>query len=226
MRRAIVADTQPIWMAAVENILIAEGIEVVGRSTPGRDALALLEEQHPDIFITEAAGDGMGITDYIREARACSAGSRIFVLTADPDTHAVHEALLGGADAYVMKTAAPDDLVAALRQTFEASVFILHAELLEDMHTASSNGHARDAKLDELTKRETEILRLVSEGLTNAQLARMLWLSEQTIKFHLSNIYRKLGVANRTEAGRWAQRHGALEEEGADTASLLARSDR
>ena len=61
-----------------------------------------------------------------------------------------------------------------------------------------------------MTRREHEILRLVAEGLTNAQLARMLWLSEQTVKFHLSNIYRKLGVANRTEASRWAQVHGVL----------------
>jgi DNA-binding CsgD family transcriptional regulator len=67
-----------------------------------------------------------------------------------------------------------------------------------------------DPKLNELTRRELEILRLVAEGLTNAQLARMLWLSEQTVKFHLSNVYRKLGVANRTEASRWAQVHGVL----------------
>ena len=62
-----------------------------------------------------------------------------------------------------------------------------------------------------LTRRELEILRLVAEGHSNAQLARMLWVTEQTVKFHLSNIYRKLDVANRTEASRWAQLHGLLD---------------
>jgi DNA-binding CsgD family transcriptional regulator len=62
-----------------------------------------------------------------------------------------------------------------------------------------------------LTRRELEILRLVAEGDSNAELARMLWVTEQTVKFHLSNIYRKLDVSNRTEASRWAQVHGLLE---------------
>jgi DNA-binding CsgD family transcriptional regulator len=68
-----------------------------------------------------------------------------------------------------------------------------------------------------LPRRELEILRLVAEGHSNAQLARMLWVTEQTIKFHLSNIYRKLDVANRTEASRWAQVHGLLEARQAAT---------
>jgi DNA-binding CsgD family transcriptional regulator len=62
----------------------------------------------------------------------------------------------------------------------------------------------------DLTRRELEILKLVAEGHSNSQLARMLWVTEQTVKFHLSNIYRKLDVANRTEASRWAQVHGLL----------------
>ena len=72
---------------------------------------------------------------------------------------------------------------------------------------ASADANAAAAVL---TKREREILQLVAEGHSNSQLARMLWVTEQTVKFHLSNIYRKLDVANRTEASRWAQIHGLL----------------
>jgi DNA-binding CsgD family transcriptional regulator len=68
-----------------------------------------------------------------------------------------------------------------------------------------------------LTRRELEILKLVAEGDSNAQLAKMLWVTEQTVKFHLSNIYRKLGVSNRTEASRWAQLHGLLDQQPALT---------
>jgi DNA-binding CsgD family transcriptional regulator len=76
------------------------------------------------------------------------------------------------------------------------------------------NGAARQGSISadrvDLTKREREILQLVAEGYSNAQLARMLWVTEQTVKFHLSNVYRKLNVANRTEAARWAQLHGLV----------------
>jgi DNA-binding CsgD family transcriptional regulator len=72
----------------------------------------------------------------------------------------------------------------------------------------------------DLTRRELEILKLVAEGLSNAELARMLWVTEQTVKFHLSNIYRKLNVSNRTEASRWAQLHDLLPEEGLRTAAV------
>jgi len=78
---------------------------------------------------------------------------------------------------------------------------------------ASSNGISPSAKdaVAALTKRELEILQLVAEGHSNSQLARILWVTEQTVKFHLSNIYRKIDVANRTEASRWAQVHGLLD---------------
>ena len=74
----------------------------------------------------------------------------------------------------------------------------------------------------ELTRREIEILQLVSEGHSNSQVGRMLWVTEQTVKFHLSNIYRKLNVANRTEASRWAQLHGLLSYEPAPPATVPA----
>jgi DNA-binding CsgD family transcriptional regulator len=73
-----------------------------------------------------------------------------------------------------------------------------------------SNGSGNESNVSGLTRRESEILGLVAEGYSNAQLARMLWVTEQTVKFHLSNIYRKLHVANRTEASRWAQVHGLV----------------
>jgi DNA-binding CsgD family transcriptional regulator len=78
--------------------------------------------------------------------------------------------------------------------------------------TSAGNGYSAAG----LTRRELEILRLVAEGHSNAELARTLWVTEQTIKFHLSNIYRKLEVANRTEASRWAQLHGVLEQPDAE----------
>jgi DNA-binding NarL/FixJ family response regulator len=105
----------------------------------------------------------------------------------------------------VLKSAESEDIVLAARQVFEPTVAFAHSVEL-------SVGVAPTAALEasELTPREIEILQLVAEGHSNSKLARMLWVTEQTVKFHLSNIYRKLGVANRTQASRFAYAHGLV----------------
>jgi DNA-binding CsgD family transcriptional regulator len=95
----------------------------------------------------------------------------------------------------------------AIRQAFSPSLFL--PPLAPPPANGAQSADAHEA-VAVLTKREREILQLVAEGHSNSQLARMLWVTEQTVKFHLSNIYRKLDVANRTEASRWAQIHGLL----------------
>jgi DNA-binding NarL/FixJ family response regulator len=104
----------------------------------------------------------------------------------------------------VLKTALPEDLAAAIRQAFGHSIFIANG------HSVRREPSEDVPECHPLTRRELEILRLAAEGHTNAELARMLWVTEQTVKFHLSNVYRKLQVTNRTEASRWAQIHGLL----------------
>jgi DNA-binding NarL/FixJ family response regulator len=130
---------------------------------------------------------------------------KVIVLSMYEDRALVEAAFAAGAFAYVLKSADPDDLRAAIRQAFEPSVFF--APELADNEAEPAESPPVDPGL---TRREIEILRLVAEGYSNAQLAKMLWVTEQTVKFHLSNIYRKLDVANRTEASRWAQVHGLL----------------
>jgi DNA-binding NarL/FixJ family response regulator len=213
LRQAVLADPHPVWLDAIANMLRGGEIEVLARSSPGSDALAVLEEIHPDLLVTEiATGDGgLDGPAYIRAARTCSPDTKVVVLAAEDEMHVVRDVLLAGASAYVVKTAQREDLLVAVRQAFDTTLYMVPAEVLEGLPEPSGNGSVRDAQLERLTRREMEVLRLVAEGLTNAQLARMLWLSEQTVKFHLSSIYRKLGVGNRTEASRWAQLHGALE---------------
>ena len=118
----------------------------------------------------------------------------------------VEAAFAAGAAAYVLKSADPDDLRSAIRQAFAHSVYLPGSRTAAAVQ--STNAPTED--LPDLTRRELEILQLVAEGHSNTQLAKMLWVTEQTVKFHLSNVYRKLDVANRTEASRWAQLHGLL----------------
>ena len=136
------------------------------------------------------------------------------MLSSRRDPEAIRAALGVGAVAYVVKTAQPEDLASAIRQAFEHSVYLPGGFALEMISAPPPRpADARSANGEELTPRECEILRLVARGRSNAQVAKKLWVTEQTVKVHLSNVYRKLGVSNRTEASRWAQLNGLLEME-------------
>jgi DNA-binding NarL/FixJ family response regulator len=132
------------------------------------------------------------------------------VLAADDDPARIDAAFEAGAAAFVMKTVHPDDLASAIRHVFEHAIYFQRARPAAAAQPQSAERNAEHA-LEEtagLTARELEILRLASKGHTNAQLANMLSVTERTIRFHLSNTYRKLEVSNRTEASRWAMVHG------------------
>jgi DNA-binding NarL/FixJ family response regulator len=206
----VICDSHPMWLDAVEQVLRRIGIDVVSKTTSTSEALSMVKEHQPDLVITELEsppGDLSGLV-LIERARAVQPSVRPIVLSMHADPQVVDAALLAGASAYVVKTAHPEDLASAVRQVFSHSVYLAGRRAVEPAHVAETPkvGDSRG-----LTRRELEILRLVAEGHSNAQLARMLWVTEQTVKFHLSNIYRKLDVANRTEASRWAQLNGLLQ---------------
>jgi DNA-binding NarL/FixJ family response regulator len=214
---AVVLDPHPIWLEAIEIVLRRVGVEVVGKTSSGTTAMRMVEERSPDLLIVEIdalPGEPTGL-DVLRHARSKEPKLRGLVLSGHHDTSYIDRALAVGASAYVVKTAHPDDVASAVRQAFEHSVFT--PETLVPA-TRAGDAPARQERPGGLTKRELEILKLVAEGRSNAAVARMLWVTEQTVKFHLSNIYRKLDVTNRTEASRWAQINGLLatEVEGVD----------
>jgi DNA-binding NarL/FixJ family response regulator len=192
------------------------GVHVVAKTTTANEALASVQLFRPDLLITDLGtneGEHAGLA-CLREARESMPELRGVVLSLSDDTDEIDGALRSGASAYVLKTAHPDDLASAVRQAFAHSVYF--APSAGSWNGQVHNG-AESAARAELTKREREILQLVAEGHSNAQLARMLWVTEQTVKFHLSNVYRKLNVANRTEAARWAQVHGLVPTPGNQT---------
>ena len=206
-RTAVVLDQHPIWLEAVQSILERIGVEVLGTTTDVDEILELISTHHPDVLITSIELDDPNLDGIacLRLAGERQASLKTIVLSAYDDAEHIEAALAAGAIAYVLKTAHPDDFAAAIRQSFEHSVFMAGTHAPPQAETVEFAGDTRG-----LTRRELEILRLVAEGHSNAQLARMLWVTEQTVKFHLSNIYRKLDVSNRTEASRWAQVQGLL----------------
>jgi DNA-binding NarL/FixJ family response regulator len=206
-RTAVVLDEHPLWLEAIEPVLRRTGVELVGKTTSAEDALALVESQRPDILIVsyELSGDPDAIST-IRTALERMPGLKAIVLSLYDDVERVEAAFAAGAVAYVLKSSQPDDLALAIRQAFRHSIYLAGTPQPQPQPEVKTPADGDPG----LTRRELEILQMVAEGYSNAQLARMLWVTEQTVKFHLSNIYRKLDVSNRTEASRWAQLHNLL----------------
>jgi len=212
-RTAVIVDTHPLWLDALEALLKRVDFGVAGRATSIEDARRLVLETRPDLLIAECAmatesTNGSGGKRLLEQAREAHPRIKCVVL-ADRDDPRVREvAFAAGADAICIKLAESDDLAAVVRQLFSPSFYLARAQ------PTPLNGSSQPVSdaVAVLTKREQEILRLTAEGHSNSELAKMLWVTEQTVKFHLSNIYRKLEVSNRTEASRWAHHHGLLKE--------------
>ena len=215
---AVVLHRYPLSRDAIEEILLGLGFTVVATTDSVDEALAVVEEERPDLLVAGAAaahaGDDTGV-EAVRRARRRDPHLRAVVLAETFDQGESEAALAAGAFAYILETTHAADIRAAIRQGFQTSVFLgsgRAAQTGADTPASSeSEAPPRPEGGERLTNREREILRLVAEGRSNGEVARILWVTEQTVKFHLSNIYRKLGVANRTEAGRWAQLTGLLD---------------
>jgi DNA-binding NarL/FixJ family response regulator len=209
-RSAVIVDRYPLWLDALARLLTQAGVDVVASATRTEDGLTLVEEHRPDLLvlgIEESDEDYADRWKAVRELHSQLPTLRTVVVSAKADEETIESAFAAGIAAYCVKSAAPEDLAVALRQPFDQTIHLARSRTLPlpgAPEPSLANGQP------ELTRREVEILMLVAEGYSNSQLARMLWVTEQTVKFHLSNIYRKLNVANRTEASRWAQLQGLL----------------
>jgi DNA-binding NarL/FixJ family response regulator len=230
--RAVIADAYPLWLRAVETVLESLGVATIGTASTPADGIELIAELQPEILVTDLdfGGDGQEGADFVKDALAAHSSLKVVVLTTHRDLPTVEAAMAAGAAAYAVKSVRPDDLAAAIRQTFEHSIYLApvnipvareidRVEATTESPTTTSRPALptlRRVEMREdaprlLTKRENEILHLVADGLSNAEVARQLWVTEQTVKFHLSNSYRKLGVTNRTQASQWIHRYQALD---------------
>jgi DNA-binding NarL/FixJ family response regulator len=217
---AVIIDAYPLWLDAVEAVLRGLGLPTLGKATSPAEGLTLIAEHRPDIVVTDIDfGPGqIGGTSYVRDVIEARTDTKVIVLSTQVESSVVRDVLSAGATAYAMKHVRPDDLASAIRQIFEHSIVFAPPSAISTAArqlVSGSEGHGPapaerprsepPALGAHLTRREREILTHVSEGMANAEIARQLWVSEQTVKFHLSNIYRKLNVTNRTQASRWAR---------------------
>jgi DNA-binding NarL/FixJ family response regulator len=196
-----------------------DDIEVVGEADCGTKVLPLIARTRPDAVLLDLRMpklDGLTCLEMIRERYP---DVTVIVLSVFSDSDHIEAALNRGAAGYIVKTVTPVDLAPSILQAVERG-----SERLEPSELAADNAASADnaAREDGLTNREIEILKAVAHGLANQQIAEQLWVTEQTVKFHLTNIYRKLGVDNRTEAARYAYENRLVESAIADSEPAMA----
>ncbi len=201
--KVLIADDHPLIIAGIRRTIEhLEDIEVVGEAHTGPELLQLVERRRPDIVLMDLWMPGVSGVEAIEAIRERWPVTKAIVLSACDDRATIDAALNAGASAYVLKSAQTVDVASVIRQAASGAVF--HAPACPAQRPAAAEALAAPR----LTDRERSILGAVAAGLTTAAISRDLWISEHTIKFHLTNIYRKLGVANRAGAVRWALEHG------------------
>ena len=203
--RVLIADDHPLILAGVKHALEeADGFEVVAEANTGAQVLPLVSQTQPDLCLLDMRMpemDGLTCLDRIRKRHP---DVKVVILSVSTDPDVIQDVLNRGASAYIVKSVNPIDIPSALRQALDGSVF--NAVGLPETRVAEDA-----AKAAGLTERETSILKALARGLSNDAIGKELWVAEQTVKFHLTNIYRKLGVSNRTEATRYAYEHGLVD---------------
>jgi DNA-binding NarL/FixJ family response regulator len=206
MRRlkVVIADDHRLMLAAMRLALQqAADIEIVGEAQTGSQVLPVVTQANPDLVLLDIRMPGMDGLKCLQLLRERFPKVKSVVLSGIDEPQIIQSALEAGAIAYILKTVDPQDLASALRQAANGTVF----HTLGMPSAAEGEEAAKEAGLSE---RELTILNALTEGRSNKQIAQQLWLAEQTIKFHLTNIYRKLGVSSRTEAVRSAYERGIV----------------
>jgi DNA-binding NarL/FixJ family response regulator len=215
-RIVIVADNSLIVEAIRAGLRRSGEFNLVGHADPRRTSASTIIGVHPDVVLLDAMDHSERLLELIRDLKAEDEHVAVILLSVEMDPEWLERVFDAGATGAISKATNPVALATLLRETVNGHIFHRFARV------TPVNGHQSEAIASEdlpLTSRELEILQLVASGSTNGEVARKLWVTEQTVKFHLRNIYRKLDVANRTEASHFAHINGLVQTQRVLTAA-------
>ncbi len=215
-------NTDPIRVLLVDDHrLVREGIrmvlgngdriDVVGEAESIDKALTLIAETRPDMILLDLEVDKQSSLDRLAEIKAASPMSRILFLTGQMDEKTNERALLGGAHGLVLKNSASGTLLMAVKKVHGGEVWFdrkLTSRMLSESGTRDRNTQLEQQKINSLTKRELEVAMLIAAGHVNKNIAKHLFISEKTVRNHLTTIYSKVGVINRLELAIFASKNG------------------
>jgi DNA-binding NarL/FixJ family response regulator len=220
--RVVVSDDHPVVRQGLRSFLEAQGFAVVGEAADGVAAVRLVAETRPDVLLTDLVMPEMDGIEAIRRVRGLDIPVGILVLTSFSGADQVIPAIRAGADGYLLKDAGPAALTDAIRAVHRGEALlspeaaaVVMARVADDgppgragAETAAPPPHP---ELDRLTPREREVLAGLGRGLSNRQLAAELFVSEKTVKTHVSNLLAKLRLTDRTQAALFAVRAGVVD---------------
>lgn len=225
--RVLVADDQTVVREGIVMLLgLLPGIEVVGAAADGEEAVTLVERHHPDVVLMDLRMPRVDGVEATRRIRAAHPGTEVVVLTTYADDESLFPALQAGARGYLTKDAGGEEIAKAIADVRAGAAGLspqVQLRLLERLSegpvksvapsapSASSpeRSAARGGELpDGLTVREAEVLALIAEGLSNAEIAQRLFVSQATVKTHINNLFAKTAVRDRAQAVAYAFRHG------------------
>jgi DNA-binding NarL/FixJ family response regulator len=201
--RVVVAEDHPVVRSGLLQLLgDVPQVEVVAAAAGGQEAVTLAASERPDVVLMDLEMPDIDGIEATRRIRASDAGVNVVVLTAFSDRERILDAIDAGAVGYLLKDAEPDELVRGLEAAARGE-----SPLSPKAAQALVAARAERGTPPQLTPREDEVLRLLAEGLPNKLIARRLEISEKTVKAHLTSIFQRIGVTDRTQAALWAQRH-------------------
>jgi DNA-binding NarL/FixJ family response regulator len=215
--RVLVADDQRVVREGLATIVASlPGMEVVGLAANGQEAVALTETHRPDVVLMDLRMPTMDGAEATAAIRAAYPDTQVVVLTTYADDQSIIAALSAGATGYLTKDATRDDIRRAL-EAAAAGQSVLDPAVQAKLIQAAQAGAPRDEQTgaplprpDGLTEREAEVLSLIAQGRSNAEIAAALYVAEATVKTHVNRIFAKTGSRDRTQAAAYAHRHGLV----------------
>jgi DNA-binding NarL/FixJ family response regulator len=209
--RLLLVEDQPLLRAGLARLLAEDpSIELVGEAGDGREAVRLAAELKPDLVVMDIRMPVMDGVDATREILADQQETKVLILTAFETDSLVLQALKAGASGYLLKDAYPEDITAAIVTVMAGGRVMAGTVANRILGMASGRGSIRGS-YDNLTAREIELLTLLASGMTNKQIALRLKLSGKTVRNHVSNIYEKLKIYDRSQAVLYAVRKGLVQ---------------
>jgi DNA-binding NarL/FixJ family response regulator len=202
--RVALVDDEAMVRVGLRMVLSAEpDLEVVGEAADGGAAVAMVAETSPDVVLMDVRMPGVDGIEGARRVLATTPEAKVVVLTTFDEDEYVEAALRAGVSGFLLKVAPPERLVDAVRTVASGGGLLdpsVTVRVIESFATAAPARVQRSARLDSLTERERDVLRLIGRGLSNAEIAAELYLGETTVKTHVSNVLAKLGVRDRVQA--------------------------
>ena len=214
--RVVLVDDHAVVRTGLAQLLsVADDIEVVGTAGDGAEAIRVVHDKAPDVVLMDLQMPGTDGVEATRALQGSGLPTQVLVLTSFSDGDRIVAALDAGAVGYLLKDAEPDEVLAGIRAVSRGES-PLHPRaaraLLSARRPQSAAGDDGAGTVDDpvgvLTDREVEVLSLERVGLANKQIDRRIGITERTVKAHLSSIFQRLDVTDRTQAALWAERHG------------------